>query len=81
MKQFMYWLGICPFCKGENFNYEPIQFEGDQCYFPRECCKCGAKWEEWYNMDFIWHENLKKWVLDTNQNDNVWNKLWENAIE
>lgn len=51
---------VCPFCRGENFNYEPIQFEGDQCYFPRECEDCWAKWEEWYSMDFIWHENLQR---------------------
>ena len=70
MKQFMYGLWVCPFCKGENFTYGSIELEGEQCFFPRECEDCGAKWEEWYNMDFIWHENLKKWVLDTNKNNN-----------
>lgn len=75
------YMWVCPFCEGENFNYGPIQLEWDQCYFPRECCECGSKWEEWYNMDFIWHENLEKWVLDTNKNKDGWNKLWENAIK
>ena len=75
------YMWVCPYCEGEDLDYKQVQFEGDQCYFPWKCCKCGAKWEEWYNMDFIWHENLKEWVLHTNKNEDVWNKLWENAIE
>ena len=61
---------ICPFCKGENLEYWTIELEWDQCYFSRECSNCWCKGEERYNMEFIWHENLQKWVLDSNQNDN-----------
>lgn len=62
------YLWVCPCCEGENLTYDKIQFEGDQCYFPRKCDDCWAKWEERYNMDFIWHEN----VLPNNQKENVW---------
>lgn len=54
------YMWVCPFCKEENLDYWPIELEWDQCYFPWECCECGAKWEEWYSMDFIWHENLER---------------------
>ena len=64
------YLWVCPCCEGENLTYDAIQFEGDQCYFPRVCENCGAKWEERYNMDFIWHENIEKNNLSDNQNEN-----------
>lgn len=74
------YMWVCPFCKEESLDYWPIQLEGDQCYFKWECDNCKAKGEEWYNMDFIWHENLQEWVLDTNQDKNG-NNVWENAIK
>lgn len=64
------YMWVCPCCNEEYFEYGAIQLEGDQCYFPRTCEKCGAKWEEWYNMDFIWHENVEKPILSDNQKEN-----------
>ena len=75
MKKIFQW--TCPCCGGENLTYDAIELEGDQCYFPRTCEKCGAKWEEWYNMDFIWHENVEKPILSDNQKENVWENFTE----
>ena len=58
----------CPICKSDNLEYWTVEFYDNQCYFPRECQKCWASWEEWYSMDFIWHENLL---------DKEWNKIGE----
>ena len=49
----------CPCCKKSNLEYGSVDFYDDQCYFPRTCPDCGAQWEEWYSMDFIWHENVR----------------------
>ena len=51
----------CPCCHSGNLEYWTIDFYDDQCYFPRTCEDCGAEWEEWYAMEFIWHENIIKW--------------------
>lgn len=53
----------CPVCGSDNLNYGTIEFEADQCYFPRTCEKCKACWEEWYSMEYVWHYNLldKNW--------------------
>lgn len=48
----------CPVCESDNLEYGVVEFYDDQCYFPRICQSCGAEWEEWYSMEFIWHENL-----------------------
>ena len=71
------YMWVCPCCEGENLTYDAIQFEGDQCYFPRECDDCWAKWQERYNMDFIWHENVEKPILSDNQKENVWENITE----
>ena len=48
----------CPICDWENLDYGSVEFYDDQCYFPRECGDCWAEWEEWYSMEFIWHERV-----------------------
>lgn len=48
----------CPCCHSDNLEYWTMEFEDDQCYFPRLCEDCGAQWEEWYSMEFTWHENV-----------------------
>lgn len=65
----------CPHCWGECLNYGKIEFYDNQCLFPRTCENCGTEWEERYNMEFIWHEN----VLPNNQKENVWKNItWKN---
>ena len=53
----------CPICNWDNLNYWSVEFYDDQCYFPRECEDCKTEWQEWYQMEFTWHENLydKDW--------------------
>lgn len=64
----------CPHCWGENLDYGEVDFYDDQCYFPRDCPDCGASWEEWYSMDFIWHENVNtEDCLDNNKEENETN--------
>ena len=69
MKQLFMW--VCPCCKQETLDYDSIQLEWDQAYFPRHCYTCWAKWEERYNMDFTWHENVRDSLLDK-----VYKKFW-----
>ena len=58
----------CPHCWGENLDYGSVDFYDDQCYFPRDCTECWASGEEWYSMEFIWHENINtEDCLDNNQ--------------
>lgn len=56
----------CPCCQSDNLEYGAVEFYDDQCYFPRTCNNCKTEWEEWYSLDFIWHENLY---------DKDWNEL------
>lgn len=49
---------VCPHCGKMNLDYEKVEFYDDQCFFPRECRECHALGEEWYAMEFIWHENV-----------------------
>ena len=58
----------CPVCKTNNLRYGTIEFYDDQCYFPRRCANCMSEWEERYQMEFIWHENLY---------DKDWNEIKE----
>ena len=60
----------CPCCKSENLDYWAVEFYDDQCYFPRECQNCWAEGEEWYSLEFIWHENIEKPNLSLNQKEN-----------
>lgn len=73
------YMWVCPYCDGENFTYGAIELEGDQCYFPRTCEDCWAKWEEWYNMDFIWHENVRDCLLEKTY-EKFW-MTWKEILE
>lgn len=59
------YMWICPCCWEEIEEYGAIELVWDQAFFPRQCEHCYSEWEEWYNMDFIWHEN----VVDKNWNE------------
>lgn len=47
--------GVCPRCGEIIDNYGAIEFEGDMCYFPWHCNKCGLEGEEWYSLEFTGH--------------------------
>lgn len=47
--------GYCPKCRGDNLNYQPIEFCDDACFYAYECADCGQVGEEWYNLSFIGH--------------------------
>lgn len=47
--------GICPLCKSEKLEYGALNLEGDMAYFKWECEECGARGEEWYEMNFAGH--------------------------
>jgi hypothetical protein len=49
---------VCPCCHKMNLAYEEIEFYDDQWFFPRTCRECWAEWEERYQLEFIWHENI-----------------------
>lgn len=54
--------GECPRCGEHDLDYGAISFEdGDMCYFPYECRKCGLEGEEWYKLSFEGHN-----VIDEN---------------
>lgn len=61
----------CPCCWSNNLEYWKVEFYDDQCYHPRTCKKCWARWEEWYTLYFDWHYNVidKDWN-DINLSDN-----------
>lgn len=62
----------CPCCWSNNLEYGAVEFYDDQCYFPRICYDCKATWEEWYSMEFIWHENINtEECLDSNRKENA----------
>ena len=64
---------VCPCCNKANLDYDSAEFYDDQCYFPRECQSCWATWEEWYSMDFIWHENVN--IEDSKLKDELFDYL------
>lgn len=48
--------GKCPKCDDTNLDYGAIRFEdGNMCYFPWTCKKCGMEGEEWYKLEFQGH--------------------------
>ena len=49
----------CPHCECDNLEYDDVEFYDDQCFFPRKCKNCWAEWEERYQLEFIWHENVE----------------------
>lgn len=65
------YMWVCPCCWEDLGEYDAIELSGDQCYYPWKCYNCWARWEEWYNMDFIWHENVRDCLLDK-----IYEKFW-----
>ena len=50
--------GKCPFCNSRDLDYDTIKFDGDMCFYPYMCKKCGHQGEEWYKMVFNGHNVL-----------------------
>ena len=40
----------CPFCGGNDLDYDVAQFEGNMVYHDVTCCGCGRSFEEWYEL-------------------------------
>lgn len=54
--------GVCPYCGGENIDYDSLELEGESLYFPATCNDCGNEFNEWYDLEFSgqWGYPLKK---------------------
>ena len=51
-------MGYCPVCDNDDLDYDSVQFEGNMCYFPWHCKWCGTTGNEWYNLEFVGHDNV-----------------------
>lgn len=52
--------GVCPICGSEEITYGAIEVEGNSIYYPAECDKCHATWQEYYDLTFSGHYNIDK---------------------
>ncbi len=46
----------CPICKSDNLEYGSLELEWENCYYPRTCEDCWAKWNEWYELSYCEQE-------------------------
>lgn len=49
--------GKCPYCNHEDLEYGAAEFEGDMLYYPWTCEHCGRTGEEWYDLNFVGHND------------------------
>lgn len=45
-------MGKCPKCGSTNIDYDAIEVQDNQVYYPCTCENCGAEFEEWYNLEY-----------------------------
>lgn len=54
--------GICPICGSDAIDYEAMEDADNSVYFPAMCCKCHAMWNEYYNLTFSGHYDIRREV-------------------
>lgn len=47
--------GTCPYCNGNNIDYNAADFTDDMVCYPAHCNDCGRDFEEWYKLNFAGH--------------------------
>lgn len=56
----------CPICGSQFIDYGVAEIDCDTIFYPCECEKCGARFEETYTLNFVGHYNI---VDDDNEID------------
>jgi hypothetical protein len=48
--------GQCPCCGSTNYDGNDSGMEDDYYYYEQYCNDCGARWKDWYRLDFVEQE-------------------------
>lgn len=57
--------GQCPYCNSNDLDYGAMEPEDDGLvYYPWKCNCCGGEGEEWYELNFIGHNDDAGNIVD-----------------
>ena len=52
--------GVCPVCGKEELVYADTVLDGNQMGYHWQCSECLSQGTEWYNLEFIEHNDIIK---------------------